>query len=64
MKFNFKLTEEEAQIVLNALLKEPCGLVIDVVNNIQQQAVEQRQKESQTSNPFFAKPQEGEGNGV
>lgn len=44
MDFTFKLTEKEAQIVLNALLKEPCGLVLEVVNNIQNQAIEQREK--------------------
>ena len=43
LEFNFKLTEQEAQIVLNALTKEPYGLVVDVVNNIQQQAGKQRE---------------------
>jgi hypothetical protein len=42
MDFIFKLTEQEAQTVLNALVKEPYGLVVDVVNKIQQQAIEQR----------------------
>lgn len=42
MEFNFKLSEQEAQIVLNALIKEPYGSVVDVVNNIQHQAIEQR----------------------
>ena len=42
MEFNFKLSEQEAQIVLNALTKEPYGLVIDVVNSLQSQAIEQR----------------------
>lgn len=42
MEFTFKLNEQEAQIVLNALTKEPYGLVVNVVNNIQSQAIEQR----------------------
>jgi len=41
MEFNFKLTENEAQIVLNALTKESYSLVVDVINNIQKQASEQ-----------------------
>ena len=45
MEFTFILTENEAQIVLNALVKEPYGLVIDVINKIQEQAIEQRKKE-------------------
>jgi hypothetical protein len=44
MDFNFKLSEQEAQKVLNALAKEPYGEVVDVINKIQQQAVEQREK--------------------
>lgn len=41
MEFNFKLTEQEAQIVLNALIKEPYGLVVEVINKLQLQASEQ-----------------------
>jgi hypothetical protein len=41
MEFNFKLNEQEAQLMLNALTKEPYGLVVDVINKIQQQASEQ-----------------------
>lgn len=44
MKYTFVLTEEEAQKVLNSLLKEPYIDVVDVINNIQKQAVEQKQK--------------------
>lgn len=44
MEFTFKLTEQEAQIMLNALTKEPYGLVVNVINKIQQQATEQRQE--------------------
>lgn len=43
MEFTFKLTEQEAQKVLNALVQEPYIEVVDVINKIQQQAVEQRQ---------------------
>jgi hypothetical protein len=45
MEFLLKLSEQEAQKVLDALVKEPYAEVVDVINNIQQQAVEQRQKE-------------------
>ena len=41
MEFRFKLSEHEAQIMLNALAKEPYGLVIEVINKIQKQASEQ-----------------------
>jgi len=44
MEFNFNLTEQESQIMLNALLKEPYGVVANVVSKIQQQAFEQRNK--------------------
>lgn len=64
MEFTFKLNEQEAQIVLNALVKEPYGLVVDVVNKIQEQAVLQRQETEQTKNPFYAEEQPGTGNGV
>lgn len=42
MEFTFKFTQQDAQKVLNALIKEPYVEVVDVINNIQQQAVEQR----------------------
>lgn len=41
----FELSEEEAQLVLNALAKEPYGLVVEVINNIQSQAAEQMKQE-------------------
>jgi hypothetical protein len=41
----FTLTEVEAQKVLNALVKEPYGNVVDVINKIQQQAKEQMEQE-------------------
>lgn len=44
MEFNIKLSEEEAQIVLNALTKEPYGSVFIVVDSIQKQAIEQRKE--------------------
>lgn len=47
MEFTFKLNEQDAQKVLNALVKEPYGDVVDVINKIQQQAVEQRQAAEQ-----------------
>lgn len=44
MKFNIQLTEDEAQKVLNILVKEPYVEVVDVINKIQKQASEQRNK--------------------
>jgi len=41
MELIFKLNEQDAQIVLNALTKEPYVAVVDVINKIQQQASEQ-----------------------
>lgn len=59
----FELTEQEAQVVLNAIAKEPLGQVIEVFNKIQFQA--SKQMESQIDkNPFFAEPNEGQGNGI
>lgn len=43
MKFIFELSEEQAQKVLNALVKESYGEVAEVVDVIQRQAIEQRQ---------------------
>lgn len=45
MGLTLKLTEQEAQIVLNALVKEPYSVVVDVVNKIQLQATEQMKQE-------------------
>ena len=47
MKFVFELSEEQAQKVLNALVKEPYGEVAGVVEAIQRQAIEQRQQGEQ-----------------
>lgn len=44
MEFTFKLSEQDAQTVLNALTKEPYIVVVDVVNKLQQQANEQMQE--------------------
>lgn len=41
MNFKFELTEQEAQIILNALVKEPYIQVVEVVNKIQEQASKQ-----------------------
>lgn len=46
MEFNFQLTEQEAQVMLNALSKEPYGLVVEVINKIQSQAIEQRKQQT------------------
>lgn len=45
MELTFKLTEQEAQKVLNALAKESYIEVVDVVNKIQLQASEQMNEE-------------------
>ena len=45
MELTFNLTEQEAQIVLNAIAKEPLGQVIELFNKIQEQASEQMQRE-------------------
>jgi hypothetical protein len=45
MELTFKLSEQEAQVVLNALVKEPYITVVDVINKIQQQANEQIKQE-------------------
>lgn len=47
MDFTFKLTEDQAQKMLNALVKEPYGEVVEVINSIQQQASEQRKENEQ-----------------
>ena len=63
MEFNLKLSEQEAQQVLNALIKEPYFEVVDVINKIQQQASEQMESQID-KNPFFAESFDGQGNGI
>jgi hypothetical protein len=41
MEYTLKLTEQEAQVVLNALVKEPYQVSAAVINSIQQQATKQ-----------------------
>lgn len=41
MELILKLTQQEAQTVLNALVKEPYAEVVEVINKIQLQASEQ-----------------------
>jgi hypothetical protein len=48
MNFIFTLAEQEAQIVLDALMQQPYGLVVEVINKIQQQAIDQRQEAEKT----------------
>jgi len=43
MEFNFKLTLEQTNIVLNALSKEPYNVVFTVIDNLRQQAAVQQQ---------------------
>lgn len=38
MELNFQFSQQDAQIILNALTKEPYITVVDVVNKLQQQA--------------------------
>lgn len=47
MEFKFTLNEYEAQQVLDALIKQPYGEVVDVISKIQEQAVGQRQKQEE-----------------
>ena len=49
MELTFKLTQEEAQSILNVLVKEPYVSVVDVINKIQLQASEQMKKEEATA---------------
>lgn len=46
MEYIFKLSEEEAQTVLEALVNEPYAKVVKVINNIQKQAIEQKEKQN------------------
>lgn len=41
MELVFKLSRQEAQIVLDALTKEPYIAVVDLINKVQEQASEQ-----------------------
>lgn len=41
LEFNFNVTEQEANIILNALAKEPFNIVVNVINKVQLQAKEQ-----------------------
>lgn len=43
MDFTFKLTEQEANFILNALMKEPYIAVAGLIQKLDQQAFEQRQ---------------------
>lgn len=45
MELTFKLTEVEAQKVLDTLIKQPYVEVVDVINKIQLQASEQMKQE-------------------
>ncbi|WP_214771276.1 hypothetical protein [Exiguobacterium sp. s133] len=47
MNFTFELSEQQAQKVLNALVKEPYGEVAEVIDAIQCQAVEQKNQTSE-----------------
>lgn len=60
---NLELTQDEAQIILNALVKEPYLQVYELIDNIQKQSSEQM-KSQIDKNPFFAEPMEGQGNGI
>lgn len=44
MEFNFTLTEQESQMMLNSLMKEPYIEVFELINKVQSQAIDQRQK--------------------
>jgi hypothetical protein len=42
MDFVFKLNEQDAQTILNVLVKEPYIEVVELISKIQQQAFEQK----------------------
>lgn len=42
MEYNFKFTEKEANIILNALGQQPYITIADIIQKMQQQATEQR----------------------
>lgn len=44
MELTLKLSQVEAQNILNVLAKEPYIQVVDLINKIQEQASEQMQK--------------------
>lgn len=46
-EFTFKLSESEAQLILNVLSKEPYIEVVDVINSIQIQANKQLQEKQE-----------------
>lgn len=51
MEFKFAFSEQEAQIILNALTKETYATVVDVINSIQTQAkiqIEEENKKTET----------------
>lgn len=41
LTFNFKLNEQETQVILTALSREPYITVVEVISNLQQQAQKQ-----------------------
>lgn len=45
MEFTFKLTDKEAQTIMNSLAKEPYHLVFELINKFQTQASEQMKPE-------------------
>lgn len=49
MEITFKFTEQEAQQVLNSLIKEPYMTVVDIINKMQTQASEQMKPKEQSS---------------
>jgi len=48
MELNFKLSQAEAQQILNVLAKQPYDQVFEVIGKIQQQANEQIQEKVET----------------
>ena len=47
MDFNFILSESESQKVLESLVKEPYFEVVELIEKIQNQAIKQRQEQSE-----------------
>lgn len=48
MNFTFEITEDEAQIILDSLGKEPFNKVVTLINKLHGQAYAQRQENEKT----------------
>lgn len=63
MEYNFKVTDKEANTILNSLAQMPYLTVVDLINKLQKQASEQMNLNN-AKPAFYAEMPEGTGNGV